>query len=156
MTYETTLKATLAADATLLALLTGGVYAQTELKRKGINRTDHAAAFTAAGVLKPLVIIKGRTLIPFGSIKKKSTQYRTLRQTVELWLHDDGDAGWSVLRNAKNRILALLDQTRVSGGFKCELSGGVLEFRAEQDEGATKDACSIRIEFNVVGYRDNS
>jgi hypothetical protein len=52
------------ANAPIMAILTGGVYAYGALGIAGLTRESVAAAFDANGFLKPCLIVKQRAAVP--------------------------------------------------------------------------------------------
>ena len=108
--------ARLAADATLLATLTGGVHDHATLGVLGASKLP-ASAYTAGGKLKPLAIVRGRAVVPTGELADRSSQYASTRQVVEVWLYDDRDATAAALDTAGARIYALLQERPVTGTY---------------------------------------
>ena len=151
MSYAAAIKTLLAADATLTATLTGGIYTALETKKLGINQITTPSAFTG-NTLKPCALIKDRGETPFGGIADPNAQYITVSQVVEIWLYNDGEAGYSALQTARDRIYALLQNNRVAGAFEIRWTDEIEGVPApELDYPAV-----IRSAYQVVGRRKAS
>lgn len=148
MSYATSIKTLLAADTTLMATLTGGIYTYTETRKLGINAVTTPSAF-ASSVLKPCLLIKDRGEIPFGGIADPNAQYITVSQVVELWLYADGDTGYGALATARDRIYALLQNNRVTGAFEIRLVNIIEGVNAPELD----YAALIRADYQVFGRR---
>lgn len=124
MTIETTITTLLAADATLLALATGGIHSFNGLGRQGINRTTLPGAFDSLGCIKPCVLVRLRTSNPMpGGLQDDQDQYTTERSLVETWLYQD--SGYTTIDALHDRIYALLHAKPIAGLFRCEWGGTV-------------------------------
>lgn len=108
-------KAILEADSTLVALATGGVWDWDETGRMGINRNNTAAAFTN-GIIKPCLLLKLRTSVPFGGIADDVTQIVSARDMLEIWAYQDN--GYSTIKSMLDRVYTLL-QGKQLGGAAC-------------------------------------
>lgn len=114
--FEGAIKALLAGDATLLATLTGGVYSyNADTRRLGITRQMSPSPFLD-GFLRPCALVKARDLIPSGGLLDSDQQFASVRQVVEVWFYNDGDAGYTALQTARDRVYALLQQASLAGG----------------------------------------
>lgn len=145
--YPTLIKTLIALDATLVALMTGGIYEFTALPPNGIKPSTLAAAYTNGKTLKPLCVVRGRNPVPFSRIKDARTQFRPVRQAVEFYLYADRDAGYTLLKAARDRIYTLLDQKRVAGSWKL-LYADALEY----PDPDLNNACTIKLEYTVIGH----
>jgi len=152
MSYAAAIKTLLAADATLTATLTGGIYDFLETKKLGINIVTTPSAFNASSVLKPCALIKARSEIPFGGIADPNAQYITISQVVEIWLYSDGDLGYTALATARDRIYALLQNNRVAGAFETRLANIIEGVNAPELD----YAALIRADYQVFGRRKTS
>lgn len=110
-------KTLLEADATLLALATGGIWDWDETGRMGINRSNSAtsAAFTS-GIIKPCLLLKLRTSVPFGGIADDASRVVSTREMLEVWAYQDN--GYSTIKSMLSRVFVLL-QGQQLGGFVC-------------------------------------
>lgn len=122
MTILSSIKTLLEADATLLATATGGVWDFSETGRMGINRTNTPAAFDSAGIIKPCVLVRARAMNPDFILRDPSGKYNSARQVIECWLYED--SGYSNIATMKQRIYALLAESRVTGTFWVSWAGG--------------------------------
>ncbi len=117
MSAVSTVKAVLEADATLLATATGGVWDYDETGRLGINRTTTPGAFGANGILKPCILVKGRSAVADGLLADDAAQYASVRETVELWLYED--AGTTAIETMASRARKDLHGVQLDGTFGC-------------------------------------
>jgi len=108
-------KTILEADATLLALATGGIYDFDETGRMGINRTNTPTAFTN-GIIKPCLLLKLRTSVPFGDIADDAARTTGARDMLEIWGYED--SGYATIKSMLARVYTLL-QGKQLGGFVC-------------------------------------
>lgn len=144
--YAPLLSTLLEADTTLMALLTGGIYLETEIQPEGITRTSVPAAYDSDGWLKPLLRVRGRAVIPFGVFRDRTAKTVTQRQAVELYLQQDGDSGFDALETAYSRIFTLLEQARVTRG-QVQWGGESRRFYDPETNGAA----TLKTEFTVTG-----
>jgi hypothetical protein len=142
--YPALITTRLTGHAPLLALLTGGIYNYEALPRNGIKAKPQA---WNNGLMKPCCVVKARPQVPFGDIKDSATQFTTSRQGVELWLYNDGDAGYTSLRSAQQVILTLLHLRRVAGAFQMRFAGDLAAPDPELNNAAT-----LRLEYTVIGH----
>jgi hypothetical protein len=153
MSYATLIHTRLAADATLVAIMTGGIVLYSTLKGKGVSRTTLPSAYTqVAGkptTLKPLLVVKGRAVTPTNTLRDHSEQYVSTRQVVELWLYNDSGAGWTALANGAARAYTLLQDRPVTGSFSISLTSEILDER----EPTMDEACFIRNDYEVIGRK---
>jgi hypothetical protein len=110
-------KAILEADATLLALATGGIWDWDETGRMGINRSNTltAAAFTS-GIIKPCVLLKLASSVPFGGIADDEAKLVSVREMLEVWAYQH--TGYSTIKSMLDRAFTLLQGEQL-GGFSC-------------------------------------
>lgn len=142
--YPALITARLAGDMPLSTLLTGGIYNYEALPRNGIKAKAQA---WNNGLMKPCCVVKPRPQVPFGDIKDALTQFTTSRQVVELWLYNDGDAGYTTLRSTQAMILTLLHLRRVAGAFQLRFAGDLAAPDPELNNAAT-----LRLEYLVIGH----
>ncbi len=100
-TLRNIIRTTLESDATLTALLTGGVFDATELDYTG-EGASQAPVQTDGIQIKAHAIIRWNESLPTGS------QYRIGAEDEEFECHIYQDAGYDVIESAVNRINALL------------------------------------------------
>ena len=113
-------KTILEADATLSALATGGVWDWDETGRMGINRSNTltTAAFTS-GIIKPCLLLKLASSVPFGEIADDSAQLVSVREMLEVWAYQH--TGYSTIKSMLDRAYTLL-QGKQLGGFSCRFA----------------------------------
>lgn len=133
MSVESTLYGVLSADATLLALATGGVWSFDQTGAKGINRTLTPAAFDAYGAIKPCVLVSARAANPGYNVQDDNGQIVDVRQIVETYLFEAN--GYSVTDSMASRCFALLQAKRFTGIARCEWAGSIRLGR-DEDLGA--------------------
>lgn len=110
-------KTILEADATLLALATGGIYDWDETGRMGINRSNAAtAAAFSSGIIQPCLLLKLRSSVPFGEIADDSAQIQAARSFIEVWYYQDN--GFAAIDTMRERTWVLLHGKQL-GGFAC-------------------------------------
>lgn len=139
-------KTLLEADATLLALATGGIWDWDETGRMGINRSNSAtsAAFTS-GIIKPCLLLKLRTSTPFGGIADDPGQIVTARDMLEVWAYQDN--GYSTIKSMLARVFVLLQGKQV-GGFVCRWA---LDVQPGRD--VDMDASVERSDYAVIAFK---
>jgi len=133
--HPATIKAVLAADATLTGILTGGIYTYRETGRLGISRTTTPNAFLD-GFLRPTALIKGRQELADGEIQDSDGQFSTTRQVIEIYLYDDGDNNYSTLETARTRIYALLQNKQLTGIAEIVFVGDIDDLREQELDNA--------------------
>lgn len=134
-------KTLLEADATLLALATGGVWDWDETGRMGINRTNTPTAFTD-GKIKPCLLLKLRSSVPFGDVADDAAQVTGARDMLEVWAYQD--IGYATINAMLARVYTLL-QGKPLGGFVCRWAGDISPQRDTD-----MDANVTRRDFAVV------
>lgn len=146
MSYESEVAALLEADATLDALLTGGIYVSATVGPLGITRETNPAAFDANGWLKPCALVRERNKVPEGSVLDFDAQIESVRQIVEVWLYADSSAGYATLDTAAQRIRALLMGETLTASFELRLA---VWLARQRDNGALAGAAMQRLDFQV-------
>lgn len=134
-------KTLLEADATLLALATGGVWDWDETGRMGINRTNTSTAFTD-GKIKPCILLKLGSSVPFGDIADDENKIVGARDRLEVWAYQDN--GYNTINAMLARVYTLL-QGKPLGGFVCRWAGDTSPLRDTD-----MDANVTRRDFAVV------
>jgi len=149
VSVESTLKAVLEADATLLALATGGVWSWDEAGEKGLNRTRTPAAFDANGVIKPCVMANARNANPGYNIQDDTGQVVDVRQVIEFYLFDN--ATYATIESMKSRLYVLLHAKQFTGLVRCEWAGD-LRLGKDEDIGALVE----RVDYLTIRIRSGS
>jgi len=154
MSAESIITATLQADATLSALLPGGIYADRALVdsvgENGINRRDTPDAFDANGYLRPCARVRGRGQFPYPigrPLTDPTAQWSAAREMVEVHLYQA--YGWDAITAARERVYALLHGNHGAGTYILHWAG---DGPALTDP-SLSNASHLRIEFSVVGYK---
>lgn len=98
---RTAINALLIGDATLMAILTGGLYTTDE-----ISRQKTPAAFDANSELRPCALLRLTSTSPTGP------HYHSAQQGIELYLYQK--AGYDQIDAAINRIYQLLHRQKVT------------------------------------------
>jgi hypothetical protein len=150
MTIDSLIHTRLSGDATLIALLTGGVYLSRSLPRRGITRDDLDAAWmdSETGALLPLAVVKPRGIVATSDIRDQTRQLTSTNQVIEIWMYADGDAGFATLESAANRIYTLLQERRVAGQYSMTFDQKLYPPRASE----LGDAGVIRMDFQSIAY----
>ncbi len=148
MATEDTIAAKLNTDATLLAILTGGVYARGALGREGLTRETATAAFDANGYLEPCAVVAQRALVPDGNVQDQMSQQASASQVVEIYLYED--TGYDNIDAAMDRIYALLQGYQLSGAFPLEWTNTV---DRQRDRGALDGASLARMDWAIYQVR---
>lgn len=130
-------------------LLTGGVYSYEQTGRLGINRRSTSNAFDVNGKLKLCAVVKPRAKVPDGDIRDPKLQLASYRQVVEVWVYGDGDAGYSGIDQAVQRIYQVLHGKRAGG--KPIRWQTTLE-RPPRDD-TLNEACVSRIDFQILAIQ---
>lgn len=104
MSIATDIEAVLEADATLMALLTGGVHTGV----KEIDRTATPSAFDANKELLPCALIKTGTEMPRGPYK------RSTQTSVHIYFYQR--VGNTTIESAMDRCYDLLHDKRIGNG----------------------------------------
>lgn len=128
---EDTIRATLEADTTLVALLTGGIFDASEMDRDGWTLNN--VSRTTAGRIKPFAVLRWSGPRPGGGLLTSG------RQTVTIWLYED--TGFTSVRLARERLFTLLDKKYFTTTEKSAVRGlwigGIDEDTADELGGAS-------------------
>lgn len=134
--------ARLNADATLLALLPGGLY--VNLPVGGLSRDNKPAAYdTATGKMKVCGVVTGRNITPRNDLRDKAAQFMTVNQILEVWLYNDRDLTWPFA--AADRVYVLLHERPLAGSFGLTLAERIKTRAPELGE-----AHLLRHDYQVV------
>lgn len=140
----------LAADTTLTALLTGGVYTWDASGRNGISPESLPSAYSN-GFLKPVGLVWKRSEVPWGGGHDAAVQWKTLRDVVEIYLYNDGDSTYTTIESAAARVEKDLDDKFITGaGFLKAI------YRYYDRDTDLNNSIYIRIDFQVVHSRQLS
>jgi hypothetical protein len=148
MSVSQQIKDILDADATLMALLTGGLYTFDETGHLGIGTTSTPAAFDGARLM-PCGVVKARAEIATGEIKDQANKVTSTNQVVEIWLYEPDST--ETIEEAAERVYNLLHETKPFQGVWCAYLG------ADNGEESRELAAAlfIRQEFQLKGLKGN-
>ncbi len=147
MTIVTTVRSVLAADATLAAIATGGVYDWNSAGRDGIVRTSTPAAFGSNGRIKPFIMVTSSGGAPDGVLVDEAAQYVSYQAIIGVWMYQD--TGYEVIESMRNRVYTLLHAKQIPGIFRMFLQ---FDMRGQRDPGL--DASVERSDFVVRMKRE--
>lgn len=91
-------------DATLMAILTGGVY-----DRREISRTLTPAAYSVVGALKPCAVVTLEVTTPLGPAE---FDFETVY--FQVWLYEEAGNHYAAIDPARDRVRALLHRQSVT------------------------------------------
>ncbi len=131
----------LADDATLAALLVGGIYSFEQTGRNGISRVTTPAAYS--DFLLPCAVVKVGDLKAEAAIRDSVAG---TRQIVAVYLYDDGDNGYGTILTARDWIVGLLDRMWIDGAGLTRRVGGADELRDPK----LNNAALVRLDFEVI------
>ena len=140
MSREGDFKARMAADTTLMSILTGGVHTKAETGPEGITRDTVPTAFDANGYLKPCALIVEGALVPDGGVHDEEAVIASAGQRVQIFLYED--TGYTNIDAALSRLFMLFFGHRFTDSFPVEYAGAPVT-RA-RDEGALTGASLAR------------
>lgn len=144
MSREADFATRMSADATLVAILSGGIYQAGALGRAGLTR-QISGIVDSDGFLKPCCLIKQRGLVPDYDVYDSMAQMTGTKQVVELWLYQD--LGFTAIDAALSRLYVLFQGVALSDAFPCEWINTLDRMR---DEGALSGASLARQDWQVI------
>lgn len=147
MTREADFAARMTGDATLMAILTGGVFQAGNVGVEGISRETTPTAFSG-GFLLPCALVRQRALVPDGIVEDDIAQDTGFRQVVEIWLYED--RGYTSIDSAANRIFVLFQGYQFADSFPVKL---VNQIERERDPGALSGASLARLDWEVFSVK---
>jgi hypothetical protein len=128
-----TVKALLEADTTLMAILTGGVYAGGEISRQGMPD-----AFDSNGEILPCALVRVETETPYGPYDDSSRQYLVVMFYER--------SGYANIDAALARVYELLHKTRLGATGVWEVVHAD-DVRDQEDQAL---ACSLSYSRYVI------
>lgn len=144
MAREDQFAARMTGDATLMDILTGGVFTSGAVGLDGITRETVAAAFDASGWLKPCALVKQRGNVPTFDVVDYDAQVTSARQIVEIWLYED--KGYTNIDAAAARLYTLFQGHVLDDTFEIRLA---FDLDRQRDTGALAGASLRRLDFQV-------
>lgn len=146
MSRESDFATRIAADATLMAVLTGGVYQAGSAGLEGLGREATPGAFDASGFLKPCALVRQRGNVPDGNVRDGLAQVVSATQVIEIWLYCDQSAGYTPIDAALARLFVLFEGYIFADSYPVELVNVIDRAR---DEGALSGASLARQDWAV-------
>ena len=118
MSFATDIKTALAANAPLMVVLTGGVYADVE----EINRQLTPGAFDSNKEIKPCALIK------LGTEYKLTDTRRGVRTPITIYFYER--SGYASIDSAMGMVFDLLNETKIGDGtWNIEFQNAVYQQR---------------------------
>jgi hypothetical protein len=157
MSREADFALRMATDATLMAILLGGVWTPSGYilppaivvghiaGLEGISRDATPAAFSG-GYLLPTSLVKQRANVPTGDIEDYNDLTTSARQIVEIWLYCDQASGYTPLDLAAARLYVLFQGYVMSDSFEVRLAN-VLD--RQRDDASLSGASLVRQDWQV-------
>lgn len=145
MSLETELSAYYAADSTLSAILTGGVYTWDGVGRLGLNDQTTPAMYNSNGTIKPAMLIRQLDENIEGSVNDGVTPIVSVAAVVQLWVYED--SGYTSIDAAIARLFTLSHGHILGARFPLEWAG--VPFRRGRDFGALNGASVAQVNLSV-------
>lgn len=149
MSRESDFATRMLADATLVAILTGGVFKSETTGVEGITRETTPAAFSS-GYLLPCALVRQRALVPDGAVLDPIEQDTSFTQQVEVWIYADSGAGYTAIDSARDRLFTLFQGYQFSDSAEVFLTNVIERFR---DQGALANAGLCRMDWLVPSVK---
>lgn len=144
---ENAIKAILQADTgVLVPLITGAIVTYDETGRNGIGLDSTPTLFTANGFLKPTVLIKERTDSDRGGLRDRVAKVYSNAAAIEIWYVQDGDAGYTTLETARNRVEVLLKDNAFPNVGTLKQAGNLSDI----PDSSLDNAAQLRSDYTVV------
>jgi len=152
MPLDLEVAAYLLADATLTAILTGGIYAESVIGGvDGFSRDEDSPtedAFDASGFLLPCLMVKEEGILPFGEIV--DLKEKQISSSQRLTLHYFQDRGHAAIDSAKARAKYLLIGEGFTGTYGLRWIG---DSPPVPDAGPLSGSTAVIQSFQVVRAR---
>lgn len=145
MSRESDFKTRMDADATLMAILTGGVFVSGSLGPLGITRDTAPGAFDGNGYLKPCALVRQRPSIADLQVVDQIALAASATQVVEIYLYED--TGYTSIDSALSRLFILFFGYQFTDSFPAEWIGTI---DRERDQGALDGASMARQEWLIA------
>lgn len=153
MSIETEIVTLLQADTDgmngVADLLTGGIYAKSQIGKMGIDKNNSAtsSAYVVANgypALQPLVVVRLRSLVPQGNRHDRNNQHAGARGTLELWFYDENN--YTTIESARDRAYTLLQAKTIANVGLLSLDNRLLGQRAQD----LNDAALLRDDYTIT------
>ena len=126
---EIEVAAFLRADATLVGMLTGGVYAESSLPEPGITDAVGTPAIWTGGTFHHCAVVRERMPVPDYLIQDEAAQLTSQAQNIEIYVYSRVAAN---LETAHDRIYVLMQEHRFTAAWGARWWGGVSNMRAPE------------------------
>jgi hypothetical protein len=144
MSREAEVATYLQADDPLNAILTGGIYANSELGREGITQDSCPDCYDPNGYLLPCAIVKARGDIPDTRIADEGGKVVAQSLMVEIWLYED--VSFAAIDAARARLFTIMHGHKFSGAWPAEWAFTTPPMR---DEGSLSGSSMQRVDFQI-------
>ncbi len=148
MSRESQFETVMEADATLMAILTGGVWTKEATGVEGVGRETTPSAFDANGYVRPTALVRQRDTVPDNAVRDLMAQKVSTSVVVEIYLYED--RGYTNIDAAMSRLFTLFEGYQFSDSFEVQWVNTVDRIR---DMGALKGASLARMDWQVSSVR---
>lgn len=135
----------LVGDPPLAALLSGGIYAFSEIRRLGITRATVPAAFDAEGFVLPLAVVKSRVPVPIGGLTDLEEQVGARRTVMEIWVYEDQE--YTTIDLSLTHIYRVLQGHKLAGAWPLAWAFQTVPL---VDNGSLKGASVKRVDYSLT------
>lgn len=141
----------LRADATLTAILTGGIYTDEELGVEGIRRgvdSPADAAFDADGILLPCLLLREGSISPYGNVRNVHDKFSAISQLLSCYVFEF--RGHVSIDLARARVFELLEGVRLGRSYPIWMA---FESPVIPDGGPVANSSVQRLDWLIVSTR---
>lgn len=135
-------------DASLLALLPGGIYTAQEVGVEGMRREPGsvtAAAFDSTGKLKTCAVVRQRGDVPYSDVRSLKDKFVAVGTVVEIYFYEW--RGYEEIQPAKARTYELLEGVRLEDSYPI---WWMMETPYFYDVGPVANSTTLRQDWQVV------
>lgn len=147
MSREHEVATLLRADAALVALLPGGIYAAGDLGQAGITDPQTTPQAYQGGRLRPTAVVRARAPVPNFQFVSLRDRHASMNQTVVVYLYARENT--ATLITAHDVVYSLLHGERLSNAWSATWSDSL----GPQVAPELVDAQLVRCEFLIVSIR---
>lgn len=148
MSRESQFETVMEADATLMAILTGGVRTKEATGVEGVGRETTPSAFDANGYLRPTALVRQRDTVPDNAVRDLMAQTVSTSVVVEIYLYED--RGYTNIDAAMSRLFTLFEGYQFTDSFEVQWVNTVDRIR---DMGSLKGCSLARMDWQVSSVR---
>ena len=151
MNLELEVAEILRADATMMAILLGGVYTEEEIGVEGIRRGEDsptALAFDDRGVLLPCAVVRHHSPFPVDGVVDEAEGIMSVRQITSIFYYQF--RGHAIVDSAKDRGYSILQGTKLENTNKLVF---LFETDAIPDMGPVANSTVLRQDWDAVYVR---